>query len=278
MPRSAKFRIGAFLLSAVLGIYLVSLGRLYFNQGSYIYHPETQWIFTPKEIGLDFEEITFRAADGVELSGWFVPAKADRATILFCHGNTGNISYERIPIKDFNDLGLSAFFFDYRGYGHSRGKITEAGVALDADAAWAYLTEVKKILPDKIIICGRSFGATVAIPLAARKNPRALMVEAAFTSLSDIAAVLHPNFPVKFFLNGHYDSISILPKVHCPVFVVHSREDQLIPFAHGRRLFEAAPNPKTFVEITGPHNNKNDPASQALYQKGVADFINNLLA
>ena len=131
----------------------------------------------------------------------------------------------------------------------------------------------KKIPLNEIIILGRSFGGAVAIPLAAKYTPRALIVEASFTSLADVGAKLHPFFPVKWLLKESYNSIELLPTVKSPVLVVHSRDDQLVPYSEGQRLFEAASHPKRFLQITGPHDNRNHPDSQALYRKGIDSFL-----
>jgi len=274
----AKFRkFVIFVLSGVSLYYGGNVLALYLNQSSHIYHPEREWIATPGKIGLGYEEVSFRAADGVKLSGWYVKAIRERAVVLFCHGNAGNISHELGPIGVFTDLGLTFFLFDYRGYGKSEGTPSERGTTLDADAAWNFLVNEKKVSPKNIIICGRSFGAAVAIPLAVRHTPTALIAEAAFTSLADIASDMHPYFPVRWLVKYRYDSVRQLPKVHCPVLVVHSRDDQLVPYKHGQRLFKAANEPKKFLEITGPHNNKDDLHSQALYRKGLSAFIDGLL-
>jgi fermentation-respiration switch protein FrsA (DUF1100 family) len=262
------------LAAGLVFVYGAAAAELYFNQSAYIYHPRPDWGFTPQALDLPFEDVDFRSADGTRLSGWYVPAKgAARGVMLFCHGNTGNISNEAGPIGLFTDLGFDFFLFDYRGFGKSEGAPDEKGIAADADAAWDYLVKVRKVDPSRIVICGRSFGAAVAIPLAVRHTPKALIVEAAFTSLADIGERLHPFFPVRLLLRARYDSVSKLPKVRCPVLVAHSREDELIPFEFGRKLFAAAPEPKEFLEITGPHNNKDDFVSQATYRRGVSKFL-----
>jgi fermentation-respiration switch protein FrsA (DUF1100 family) len=180
------------------------------------------------------------------------------------------------PIGLYHDLGYSIFLVDYRGYGKSAGKPSERGVAMDADAALAWLTGEKKYPLERIVICGRSFGAAVAIPLAARSKPRALIAEAAFSSLGAIAADLHPYFPVQYLLKEKHDSQSVIGRVTCPVFVAHSKEDDLIPVAHGRRLYAAANEPKTYFEYIGPHNNSRYPESQAMYRRGLTAFLDSL--
>lgn len=275
-------RVAATLAAVLGGLYLYAAADLYFRQSAYIYHPKPEWTLTPRDLGLEFEDVSFRAGDGTRLSGWFVPAKgARRGTVLFCHGNAGNISSESIPIKLYTEIGFDIFLFDYRGFGKSEGTPDEKGTTLDADAAWEHLVKTRGIPPAEIVILGRSFGAAVAIPLAVRRSaagdkPRALFVEAAFTSLADIGERLHPYFPVRLLIRSRYESLRSIPQVRCPILVVHSHEDELIPFEHGRRLVEAAPEPKTFLDITGPHNNKNDPVSQAQYRQGVIKYLDRI--
>ncbi len=261
------------ILLAAVSVYIAAAAHLYFNQASYVYHPTKEWTATPEKIGLEYEDVTFSAADGTRLSGWYIPAKDSRGTLLFCHGNANNISYELSPMAMYHKLGFTLFFFDYRGYGHSEGAPSQKGVQLDAQAALDFLLSEKEIRLDQIILLGRSFGGSVAIPLAAKHAFRALIVEASFTSLADIGAKMHPFFPVRQLLRDPYNSIAFLPAVKSPVLVVHSRDDQLIPYEQGRRLYEAVPEPKQFLEITGPHDNRNDPASQAMYRRGIADYL-----
>lgn len=269
--------MGLIGLTALLAAYGVIAADLYFHQSARVYRPTTSWKTTPSSEGYRFESVPFTAADGTSLSGWFVPASSrERGVILFFHGNHGNISYEMAPIALYHNLGYSIFLIDYRGYGKSAGKPSEKGIAMDADAALSWLVNEKGYLTHEIIYCGRSFGAAVAIPLATRSKPRALIVEAAFSSLGDIAADLHPYFPTRHLLKEKYDSESVMGKVTSPVLVAHSKEDDLIPVAHGRRLYAAANEPKTYFEFIGPHNNNRHPLSQAMYRKGVGEFLDSL--
>lgn len=257
----------------VAAAYLSACAWLYFRQDSLIFHPRPDWKATPREAGLEYEQVSFEAADGTALSGWFTPASPERGVILFCHGNSNNISYELGPLKVFHDLGFSMLLFDYRGYGHSDGHPSEKGMAMDAEAALDYLVKTRGIPMNRIVIQGRSLGGGVAIPLAVRHTPRALLVDSSFTSLVDMAAKLHPQFPVELFLRHRFNSIAEIPKLKCPVLVTHSSQDELIPFEQGKRLYAAAPEPKTFLEITGPHDNSGVPASQATYRRGVEAFL-----
>jgi len=246
---------------------------LFVSQSRLIYYPQRDIITTPDQIGLSYEAVAFEAADGVRLSGWFVPAEGPpRGVILFCHGNAGNISHRLESIRLFHGLGLSTFIFDYRGYGQSEGKPTERGTYLDAEAAWRYLVQERQVAPTEIIVFGRSLGGAIAAWLAQDHTPGALIVESTFTSVPDMASHLYPFLPARLLSRFDYNAIDYVRKTHCPVLIVHSRDDEMIPFGHGRRLFEAADEPKAFLEITGTHN-EGFVTSAERYQDGLDSFI-----
>ena len=255
-----------------VGVYIGLVGILMVFQSRFIYFPEREIVVTPDEIGLSYESVRFEAADGVKLSGWFVPAEKSRAVILFCHGNAGNISHRLESIEVFHRLGLSAFIFDYRGYGESEGRITERGTYLDAEAAWHYLVQERGVDPTEIIVFGRSLGGAIAAWLAQDHTPNALVIESTFSSVRDIAAELYPYLPVRLISRFDYDAADYLRRVNCPVLIVHSRDDEMISFRHGRRLFEAAHEPKEFLEIRGTHND-GFITSAKRYEDGLNAFI-----
>jgi fermentation-respiration switch protein FrsA (DUF1100 family) len=206
------------------------------------------------------------------LHGWWVPADPERAVLLFLHGNAGNISDRVESIQTFHDLGLSVFIFDYRGYGQSTGKPSEAGTYADAEAAWRYLTEERGIAADRIVVFGRSLGGAVACDVATRHRPRALILESTFTSIRDMARAAMPLLPVGPFLGTRYDSLSKVRKLSCPLLVVHSSEDEVVPYAQGRALYDAAPAPKSFLELRFGHN-EGFILSGETYTKGLETFL-----
>ena len=182
---------------AVAGLYVGLAAMVFVSQSRLVYYPQRGIIATPGQIGLSYDAVTFEAADGVRLSGWFVPAEAPRGVILFCHGNAGNISHRLESIRVFHRLGLSTFIFDYRGYGQSEGRPTEQGTYLDAEAAWRYLVQERRVAPTEIIVFGRSLGGAIAAWLAQDHTPRALIVESTFTSVRDMASHLYPFLPAE---------------------------------------------------------------------------------
>jgi hypothetical protein len=167
---------------------------------------------------------------------------------------------------------LSVFIVDYRGYGQSEGRPTEQGTYLDADAAWRYLVEERQVPPSEIVLFGRSLGGAVASWLAQNYTPRALILESTFTSIADVGAASYPFLPVRLLSRLQYNTLKRMPDIDCPVLIVHSPEDRLIPYAHGRRLFEAAQEPKEFLTIKGGHNDGFIISAQA-YEAKLEEFI-----
>lgn len=248
---------------------------LYIFQDRLIYFPSKEVVTTPEAVGLAFEDVQFETGDGLTLRGWFVPVPASGRTLLFFHGNAGNISHRLESLLTFHRLGLNTFIFDYRGYGESEGKPSEEGTYQDADAAWRYLTKVRSIEPHDIVIFGRSLGGAVATWLASRADCGGLIVESSFTSVPDLAAKLYPFLPVRLLARFRYDSKSRIAEVQCPILVIHSPEDDIMPFENGQALFEAANSPKSFLEIRGGHN-EGFIVSGEDYDRGLAEFLDKL--
>ena len=253
--RMATWRQVRRLLLVVPVTYVGVCLLIFAFQSRLIYFPSRDVWATPREVGLPFEDVHLHTDDGVAIHGWYVPRSGARATVLFCHGNAGNIADRLGTIKLLHLEGLEVFAFDYRGYGKSDGSPSEHGTYADAEAAWRYLTRDRGIPPERIVLFGRSLGGAVAIELATRHAPGALVVESTFTSLHDIGRLHYPLLPVKWLLSYRYDSIAKVGALTCPKLFVHGREDTLIPFVNGRMLFDAAAEPKTFLETPGDHNN-----------------------
>jgi len=242
-------------IATVLFIAYWGLGLiLYFMQPTFLYGPMQEVFYTPEELELDFEKVTFKSDDGLLLSGWYIPAENSELTVLFCHGNGGNIMHRLDSINILYNLGLNCFIFDYRGYGNSEGKPSEEGTYLDVRAAYKWLTKEKEISPDDIIVFGRSLGGSIAAQLASKVKVGALIIESAFTSYVDIGKKFYPYMPVRWFARFSYRTVDYVKDVHCPVMIIHSRNDETIPFEFGLELYEAANEPKEFVEIFGSHN------------------------
>lgn len=227
---------------------------------------------TPQALGLPFEEVTLSTADAVRLHGWWVPAPGARRTVLHLHGNAGNISHRLQLLQVLHELGVNVLLFDYRGYGRSDGQPTEAGLRLDAEAAWAYLTQQRGIAAQDIVLHGQSMGGPFAAWLAARARPAALVLESTFTSVPDMAAQLYWWLPGRWLARLRLDTLAALAEVRCPVLVIHSDADEIIPYAHGERLYAAAREPKRQLRIGGDHN-AGFWNSREAYTAGWRDFL-----
>lgn len=247
------------LLISLTGVaaYAVLIAYVCLFQSRLIYFPNIPGralTATPAEIGLDFEEVRITTADRIELHGWYVAAEAGAPTVLFCHGNAGNISHRLDWLEIFHDMGLAVFLFDYRGYGQSSGTPDERGTYLDAQAAWDYLTNTKRHSPKSIVIFGESLGGPIAANLAKDVSPGALVLASTFTSAPDLASNLYWFLPVRLLARFHYPTAEYVVRVHVPTLVIHSRTDEIVPFSHAEAIFRRANEPKQLLEIRGDHN------------------------
>lgn len=264
----------ALVLAAGYGLMLVIV---YLIQGRMLYlsHvPGRALTASPADAGMEYEDVFIETADAVTLHGWFIPGRTS-SVVLFFHGNAGNISHRLESIRQFHDLGLSVLIIDYRGYGRSEGKTTEAGMYRDAEAAWRYLTETRGVPANEIVVFGRSLGGSVAAWLAAEREPLALIVESSFTSVPEIAAEVYPWLPARRLSRMSHATIDYVRRVNCPVLVIHSRDDEIIPFHHGEAIFAAAPAPRSLLALRGSHNNA-FVWDEATYLQGVRNFLTTL--
>ena len=241
---------------------------------SQVYHPSRSMYATGAELGRPFEDVGFRASDGIDLHGWFYPVETNSArsnlVVMVCHGNGGNISHRLEMVQAMLSTGLNVFVFDYRGYGRSRGRPSEEGTYLDAQAAQQWLQR-KGFRSEDILLYGESLGGGVAAEVALRGSAGGLILQSTFTSIPDIGAELFPWLPVRSIARIRYDTYSKLPRLKIPLLVMHSRVDGLIHFRHSEKNFAVANDPKIFCEIGGGHN---DPlASLQAYLDGIEKFL-----
>jgi uncharacterized protein len=229
---------------------------LYFQQDRLLYYPGMgrELAATPDRLGLAFEDLAIRTEDGETLHAWWIRAGNARGAVILFHGNAGNISHRLDYAAMFDRLGFSTLLVEYRGYGRSTGSPSEQGTYRDAMASWRWLTETKGVPSSDIVLFGESLGGAVAAWLAAREKPRALVLASTFTSVPDLAAELYPFLPVRLLSRYDYNTLDALGRVQAPVLVAHSASDDIIPYSHGERLFAAAREPKSFLELRGGHN------------------------
>ncbi len=244
------------ILGVLATVYAALLIVVFLFQSRLVYFPDIgrESSATPRDAGIEYEEVRLDTGDGESLHAWFVPAAQPRGTVLLFHGNAGNISHRLEYLLMLHRLGYSSFIFDYRGYGKSSGRPSEQGTYRDAEAAWRYLTVTRNIEPRRIALLGESLGGAVAAWLASRQRPGALVLASVFTSVPDMGAEVYPFLPVRLLSRFDYNTRAYLKNVEAPVLIAHSREDEIVPYRHGRALFEAAREPKTFLEMRGGHN------------------------
>jgi len=265
------------LLLAGIACYAVLALVVYLMQARMLYLPDVparSLDRTPAAIDADYADVAIETRDGILLHGWFVPGDSDRV-LLFFHGNAGNISHRLESVRQFLELGLSVLIIDYRGYGQSGGRTTERGIYRDAEAAWRYLTETRETSRGRIIVFGRSMGASAAAYLAARYRPLALIVESSFTSVPDIAAEYYPWLPVRWLSRLRHATEDFVRQAPCPVLVIHSRDDEIVPFRHGEAIFAAANEPRSFLELRGTHNDA-FLRDERNYLAGLRSFLDGL--
>lgn len=234
------------LMSALFALvrYLESAG---------VFFPSRKMDVNPSDINLPWEDIYFKTRDHLTLNGWLFKNPHAQSTIIFAHGNAGNMSDRIFKIKFFYGLGLNVFIFDYRGYGKSEGRPSEAGIYLDAQAAYDYIQSQGHVNMERIILYGASIGGTVVIDLATHRNVALLVVESSITNARDMARIFYPFVPT-FFLSLKFDSINKVRTLKVPKLFIHSPDDEVVPFWVGQKLFEAACSPKEFLKIHGGHN------------------------
>ena len=250
--------------------YLVVLLVLRLSETRMLYVPggSRTLLDPPAELALDVRRVTVTTSDGVRLVSWAMPVEGGSGHwLLICHGNAGNISDAGRPYHyaRLRALGLSLFAFDYRGYGESEGAPTEAGLYRDAHAAYHYLRDTLRVPPERIVLFGHSLGSAVAIELAGRVPSAGLILDGALTSVVERAQELFPYAPVRWIAASRYPSIERIGRLTLPKLFLHARNDEVIPIAHGRRMYEAAAPPKRFVELRGTHGDAFDVDSAAYY-------------
>jgi hypothetical protein len=263
----------------ILAVYCGIVGWFYVKEDSFLYFPR-QGLRSADELDMNIETVEFRAGDGVKLVGWIVPAPVPETSpywLLYFHGNGGNISSRGYVAhyQSLRNLGLNIFAVDYRGYGLSEGSPSEQGLYLDGRAAFDYLVKQRQILPGHIIIFGYSLGAAVAVQLASEVDAAGLIVEGAFTSAADVGRKRYGFLPITWMMKSRFDSESKMHAVAEPTLFLHAAADEIIPFEFGRRLFDAAREPKSFVETAGGHNTAHS-ADSARFYGSIADFFRQL--
>jgi fermentation-respiration switch protein FrsA (DUF1100 family) len=256
----------------VAAVYLLIVVVMMIGEESFLYfpakYPDGDW----NPPGLVFEDAWFDAADGTHLHGWFVPVENPRAVLLFAHGNAGNISHRDDLLLQLHRMGVAVLAFDYRGYGRSSGTPTESGVIADGRAARTWLAKRAGVSESDVVLMGESLGGAVAAALAAEAPARGLILENTFSSAPEVAAFHYPWLPVKL-MRTKFDSAAAITKYHGPLLQAHGDADTIVPIGLGRKLFDAANEPKRLLTISG--GDHNDPRTMEFYH-ALGQFIEGL--
>jgi fermentation-respiration switch protein FrsA (DUF1100 family) len=262
-------------VTIVIILILVLFGWARWQERTAVFFPTREMAGDPKDLDLPFEDVWFRSGDGSKLHGWFIEGSLP-ITILWLHGNAGNISDRLHVLKEFSDnLKVSSFIFDFRGYGKSQGRPTEKGLYSDTKAALRWLMEEKKVDPGSIIIYGHSLGSAPSVKLALEKSTGAagVVLESSFTSAGEMARLIYGGLPVDLLLSLKLDVIGQVGKVKVPVMVIHGENDTVIPFDMGKRVYEAAPEPKTFLPVPDGDHSDCYIVGGELYWEAWREFI-----
>lgn len=241
----------------------------------FVYHPEPwqdrDWA---QLSGLPLEEVWFQASDGLRLFGWYVEAQAGRPVILWCHGNAGNIIHRLDNLKLLHRLGLSVFLFDYRGYGKSQSaRPTEEGLYHDAVGAYDYLTRIRSVRSERLVLFGRSLGASVAGELAVQRRASALILESSFPSVEVLGRYHYGGLPVHWLIGAEFRLIDRLPRLLLPKLIIHGDRDEIVPIELGCQVFDAATEPKEWYVIQGADHNNTYQVGGSTYFRRFTEFV-----
>ncbi len=235
-----------------------------------VYHPapwvERDWARLSR---LPLQEVWFEAGDRTGLFGWYVAPPGSRTTLLWCHGNAGNIINRLENLVELYKHGFSVFLFDYRGYGRSEGRPSEEGLYQDALAAYTYLTDNRRVASEGLVIFGRSLGGAVAAEIASQQPAAGLVLESAFPSVEALAKFHYLGLPVHWLLGARFTLVDRLPRISVPILVIHGDRDDIVPLQLGQQVFDAARDPKTFYLVSGAGHND-------LYQVGGTPYFQRL--
>jgi fermentation-respiration switch protein FrsA (DUF1100 family) len=265
------------LLATGAGAYALLCLAAWLFQDRLVFFPGGPPGRDPRDVGMEFEERRPRAADGVELHAWWIPAPQQRGAVIVSHGNAGSIGQRLHLAQAFHAMGLGVLLYDYRGYGRSAGRPSEDGLYLDAEAAWDLVVNRIGVPPEALVLYGESLGGAVTVELAARRPAAALIVESTFRSLPDIGAEAYPFLPVRLLSRHRFDSVSKVGALEPPLLVVHSPEDEIVPFAHAQALVAAAGEGARMLRTSGRHNDGGFALSGELVHE-VRAFVDAALA
>jgi len=236
-------------LSSIIIAYLIVVIFIYFYQRNLLYHPSEN-NYQNDKIQFNYEEIFIKVNDKIKLRSWIIRKDLRNfKTLVFFHGNAGNLSNRIYKLNELNKLDINILLISWRGFSGNMGSPTEKNLYEDAEAAIRWLNE-KNVLNNKIILYGESLGTGVAVELAKKKNFNSIILESPFTSIESSAKIYYPYLPVRFLLKDRFDSISKIKMVKRPILIIHGEKDDIVPFSMGKKLYEKANDPKHFYSTS----------------------------
>ncbi len=266
------FRVVLLLTLNVTAMFLLVLllgNRFVFYPSVY---PEGRWDHDGVDGGIVDE--TFTTDDGVRLHGWWVPAETETAhTLLWMHGNSGNVTHRLEDLRTIHGYGVNVFLFDYRGYGKSEGSPDEEGVYRDARAAYDHVR--KRIPEEDLYLFGRSLGGGVAVKLATEVNCGGLILQSTFTSIRDMSGASLPIPLLYLVLRTEMNSLSRIASVDEPILMIHGVRDDVVPDGLGRRLFDEANDPKYWLEVEEAGHDDLIETAPDRYRSTLLRFLEN---
>ncbi len=247
----------------------------------FVFFPVAELLYTPNYVNLQYEDVRVQTSDDLELQGWFVPGEPETAsgpdsnvTWLWFHGNGGNIGHRIGELAlAHHRTGANIFIFDYRGYGESGGTASEQGTYLDSRAVIEYLASRPDVDLDRIVYLGHSLGAAVTLEVALTRPPLAMVLVSPFASVRDMANLTLPFPLVGWLVRNHYDSISRIRQLDTPILVLHGDQDETVPMSQGRKLYDAANQPKRFQILKGAAHNDTYEVAGKQYWGAIESFL-----
>jgi fermentation-respiration switch protein FrsA (DUF1100 family) len=278
--RSSVKKVSVYLFGIILAVLLFCIIMVSILERQMIYYParypEGYW--QPDRFGITVEDCWFTTGDGLRLHGWY--AKGDVSeldvTLLWFHGNAGNITHRLDNMRDLLKLGIDVFIIDYRGYGKSEGEPDETGLYEDGLAAYDYLVNEKGCTGNSIVLFGRSLGAAVAVDVATKRPVRGMILESAFTNAKAMAKIIMPHLPVGSLISSRFDSLKKIPHIDVPILFTHGDRDTIVPIELGKKLFDAANQPKHFYTIVGADHNDTYLVGGVEYYTRIIKFLEDL--
>lgn len=262
-------------LTVIAGGYLLILVLMFLFQNNLLFMPTSGFVQTPQSVGLDAEDFWVETADGVRIHGWYFPKDGAEFVVVLSHGNAGNISYRIEIANTLLQAGASVLMYDYRGYGQSEGRPNERGLYRDIEAVVEGLKNEKGYAENQIVMYGRSLGGAVAAYAGTKYNLGGLVLDSAFTDLRAMVRDVYPFIPSRLARYEFPTNRYVQYSRNYPIMIMHSPNDEIVRYHHGRELYELLEEPKRFVELRGGHND-NFFASRDIILKNWKWYLNEL--